>query len=287
MPNTSYQAPVAQLLTQGYPESLYSTEGSDYLQSFGFTEDHIPELSRLAAGENLNWDDEEERYAPMHACRALGQLKTETAIQVLLTLFDSENDWFREDLPIILGKIGPVCIPALSGYLAEGKHSWLGISTAAAGLTKIALKYPDYRQECIEILTEALARHKEQSPDINGNLVYQLLELEAIDAVSVIERAYKEGPMDEMFCGSWARVQIELGLASEADFSPEELQPQEPEWIENFRKMVTMPTGLTPDQSKSYSFGKGALSRNQQKSMKKTTGFGVSKPKNKKRNKKR
>lgn len=283
MPIPAYQDPVAQLLTQGYPADLNSPEDIDYLQAFGFTEAHIPELSRLAAEENLNWEDEGEGYSPMHACRALGQLK---AIQALLALFDSEYDFLREELPTILGKIGPTCIPILSGYLAEGERSWLGISTAASGLTKIAQLNPDYRQECIDVLTAALARHKEQAGETNGSLVVELLNLKATEAVSVIERAYKEGPMDEMFCGSWARVQIALGLASEADFSPEELQHQEPEWMEHIRQLANMPTESQPEQGKLHAFGKGALSQSQKRSGKKTTGFGVVKPKNKKRKKK-
>lgn len=283
MPIPAYQDPVAQLLTQGYPEDLNSPEALDYLQAFGFTEAHIPELSRLAAEEDLNWDDEGEGYSPMHACRALGQLKTEKAIQALLTLFDSEYDFLREELPTILGKIGPICIPILSGYLAAGERPWLGISTAASGLTKIAQLNPDYRQECIDELTTALARHKEQAAETNGSLVVELINLKATGAVSVIERAYKEGPMDEMFCGSWARVQIALGLATEADFSPEELQHQEPEWMENVRRFANMTTELAREQSELPDFSKGASSQNRKKSGKKTTGFGAVKPKNKKR----
>ncbi|WP_249369864.1 HEAT repeat domain-containing protein [Acaryochloris marina] len=283
MPIPAYQDPVAQLLTQGYPADLNSSEDIDYLQALGFTEAHIPELSRLAAEENLNWDDEGECYSPMHACRALGQLKTENAIQALLALFDSEYDFLREELPAILAKIGPTCIPTLSDYLAEGKRPWLGISTAASGLTKIAQRYPDYRQDCIDELTAALARHKEQAAETNGSLVCELLNLKATGAASVLERAYKEGPMDEMFCGSWARVQISLGLATEADFSPEELQHQEPEWMEHIRQLANMPTESQPEQGKLHAFGKGALSQSQKKSGKKTTGFGVVKPKNKKR----
>ncbi|KAI9133554.1 HEAT repeat domain-containing protein [Acaryochloris sp. CCMEE 5410] len=286
MPIPAYQDPVAQLLTLGYPEDLNSPEAIDYLQNFGFTDVHIPELSRLAAEEDLNWDDEGEGYSPMHACRALGQLKTEKAIQALLTLFDSEYDFLREELPTILGKIGPTCIPILSGYLAEGERPWLGISTAASGLTKIAQLNPDYRQECIDELTTALARHKEQAAETNGSLVVELINLKATGAVSVIERAYKEGPMDEMFCGSWAKVQIALGLATEADFSPEELQHQEPEWMEQIRRLANMTTELAREQSKLPDFSKGALSQNRKKSGKKTTGFGAVKPKNKKRKKK-
>lgn len=283
MPTPAYQDPVAQLLTQGYPQDLNSPEAIDYLQDFGFTEAHIPELSRLAAEENLNWEDEGECYSPMHACRALGQLQTEKAIQALLALLDSEYDLLREDLPLILGKIGPTCIPILSDYLAGEKRPWLGASTAASGLTKIAQLHPDYRQACIDVLTAALARHKEQSAETNGSLVVELLNLKATEAVSVIERAYKEGPMHEMFCGSWARVQIALGLATEADFSPEELQHQEPEWMENVRRWANMTTELTREQGKLHAFGKGALSQNRKKSGKKTTGFGGMKPKNKKR----
>jgi len=287
MPNPAYQAPVAKLLFQGCPDSLNSNEKVDYLQAFGFGEEHISELSRLATEENLNWDDEEEGYAPIHACRALGQLKTETAIQALLPLFDSNYDWLREDLPSILAEIGPVCIPILTKYLSQVKNPWLGISTAAGGLTKIALTFPEHRQKCTDILTAALARHKQRSPKANGSIVYQLLDLKAVDAASVIEKAYKEGPMDEMICGSLARVQIELGLASVEDFSPEELLHREPEWMKNFREMLDISTGHRFDSMDVQSVGQQGLFIKPQTSLKKANGFGTAQPKRKKRKKRK
>ena len=303
MPDTDYQPPVSQLLTYGRPKNINGQQWFDYVEAYGFTEEHIPDLIRLASEKDLNWKDEGECYAPIHAYRALGQLRAEAAIQPLISLLDcDEDDWFMEDLPKVFGMIGPACIPALTDYLIHSEHSCWSKVTAAGGLTKLAQSHPGHREECVQILTEALARHGQQPPELNGSLVAKLLDLEATEAVHVIEKAYKEGPMDEMVCGSWASVQIELGLATAADFTPEELKLRVPEWMEPLHKLLDraidfIPSDNTPEMSakvkaasgglKLQPFDQGALTPKKPKSSKPKSGFGSQQPKKKKRKKKR
>ncbi len=297
MPFSDYQPPVSNLLTIGRPKQIGRNQWFDYVEAYGFTEDHVPDLIRMASDEDWNWQDEGECYASIHAYRALGQLKAEGAIAPLISLLShDDSDWYMEDLPRVFGMIGPACISALTDYLADGEHSSWSRVAAADGLANIAKSYPTHREECIQLLTDALARHKQQPPELNGSLVAKLLDLEATDAVEVIEKAYKEGPMDEMVCGSWARVQIELGLATAADFTPEELQHKVPEGMEPIKKMADLLTEFA--QSKAASemsaktnseelklpqFGKGSLGTGKPKSSKLKSGFGTQRPKKKKK----
>ena len=302
MPATDYQPPVSQLLNYGIPKNISRDEWFDYVEAYGFTEEHIPALIRLATEENLNWQNENECYAPIHACRALGQLNAETAIPSLIHLLDvDDDDWLMEDLPKVFGMIGAVCIPSLTGYLADKKPSVWSKVAAAAGLAQIA-KHPGNRDECVQHLIEALSRHRDQLPELNGSLVAKLLDLHATEAASVIEKAYKIGPMDEMICGSWARVQIELGLATAADFSPEELQHKTPEWMERIQEMVDLavelapsddvPSGLasikkTSEELKLSQYSKESLVFKNPSSSQTKAGFGKRLPKKRKKKKKK
>ncbi|EKU97918.1 hypothetical protein Lepto7375DRAFT_7175 [Leptolyngbya sp. PCC 7375] len=296
-----YQPPIDQLLAYGRPDVAYPNQWINYVDELGLTTDHIPELIRLASDKELDEDDEVEIYAYIHAYRALGQLKAESVIEPLIKLLgDEANEWFLEELPEVFAMIGPTCIGPLADYLtSQGPGKWSKTS-AARGLEEIAKAHPDYRDDCVQHLSDALACHKQQPPDLNGSLVAKLLRLEATEAVDVIAKAYKEGPMDEMFCGTWARVQIELGLATESDFTPEELQHFMPEWMESIQRVaqgirqlpqskpsIALPTKAAHSTGLTR-FGKGDLaSTGQSKSPKPKAGFGPSKNKGKKSKKKK
>ncbi|MEM9092174.1 MAG: DUF1186 domain-containing protein [Cyanobacteria bacterium P01_F01_bin.53] len=303
MPSTDYCPPVSDLLSCGRPKNISRTEWFDYVEAYGFTDEHIPELIQLASEEALDWEDERECYAPIHAYRVLGQLRAETAIQPLVHLLDlDDSDWFMEELPTVFGLIGPACIPALTDYLQVAAPSAWSKAAAAAGLAKIAEHHSGHRDECIKCITEALSRHQKQPAELNGSLVAKLLALQAVESVDVIEQAYKVGPMDEMFCGSWARVQIELGLATAADFSPEELRHQEPDWMASIRQTANLVEEVAqpndePDALASLKavskgsnlkqFGQGVLAAKRRKSSQPTTGFGSQRTTKKKKKRKR
>ena len=81
-----YHDPVAQLLTLGDPrqEGRIVSEWCDY-PALGLTAEHVPELVRMALDDDLHWCDWEraEVWAPLHAWRALGQLRAESAVEPL------------------------------------------------------------------------------------------------------------------------------------------------------------------------------------------------------------
>ena len=105
MPATDYSPPVAELLNCGRPKAARCCQWPDYVKNYGLTAADVPELIQLAVEDDFDWRDDVEWYAPIHACRALGQLRVESAIQALIALIaDHDNDWFMEELPVIFGR---------------------------------------------------------------------------------------------------------------------------------------------------------------------------------------
>jgi len=132
----AYHDPVAQLLTLGDPRQggRMAPEWRDYL-ALGLAPEHVPELVRMALDEDLHGADLEspEVWAPLHAWRALGQLRAESAVEPLLQLLDrsDDDDSMQEDLPRVFGMIGPAAIPGLRDFLADAEHGvWARIAPA-------------------------------------------------------------------------------------------------------------------------------------------------------------
>lgn len=224
----AYPAPVDRLLTFG--SCLNFHEWPNYLD-LGLGPAHIPDLIRMATDEELHWaaGDSLEVWAPIHAWRALGQLRAKDAIGPLTRLFHEleENDWVSE-LTTVYGMIGPAAIPALSTYLADRGHGMYPRVYAAESLEKIGSQHPDARAECVAILTHQLERFDKQNPTLNALLIGLLEDLQAVESVPVIERAFAADCVDVTIVGDWDDVQVELGL-KEADataFDPSWLTEQ-------------------------------------------------------------
>ena len=233
----TYRDPVAQLLTVGDPrqEGWVASEWRDY-PALGLTGDHVPELMRMALDEDLHWADSEsgEAWAPLHAWRALGQLRAEGAIEPLLQLFDridaDDDEWAQEDLPEVLGMIGPAAIPGLRRVLADGDHGEWARIAAGEGLAKMVERFPEIREQAVAIITNQLRRFAEQERVVNGSLVQALCDLKAVESATVIEQAFAAETVDFSAVGDWEEVQILLGLLEERvtpapDFLTMELGP--------------------------------------------------------------
>ncbi len=116
-----FPLPVDKLLALG--DCSKFREWPNYLE-LGLREEHITDLIRMATDEALHMADSEsmEVWAPIHALRALGQLRAEAAIQPIIGLFNrtkaSDNyavaGFFR-----VMGMIGPTAIPALAAFIAD------------------------------------------------------------------------------------------------------------------------------------------------------------------------
>ena len=126
-----YSPPVDRLLTLGDCRETIR-KWPDY-PALGIGPEHIPDLIRMATDRELNWANSEslEVWAPIHAWRALGQLRAEAAIEPLMRLFhelDCEEisgsfESVMEEMPEVYGMIGPAAIPALAAYLADASRS--------------------------------------------------------------------------------------------------------------------------------------------------------------------
>ncbi|HEU5369606.1 MAG TPA: hypothetical protein VFU69_14125, partial [Ktedonobacterales bacterium] len=91
MAHTTYPPPIDKLLTIGESEDFRAEKWPDY-RELGLGPEHINDLILLATDHELRWgeedDDAPEVWAPVHAWRALGQLRAEAAIEPLMAWFD-------------------------------------------------------------------------------------------------------------------------------------------------------------------------------------------------------
>ncbi|QKD83405.1 PBS lyase [Thermoleptolyngbya sichuanensis A183] len=218
MTSETYSPPVNVLLQLGEKRLRLHHKWIDYPQEYGFTKADIPELTRMAIDQELNWaeSDKPESWAPVHAWRALGQLKAEDAIEPLLSVFsDMEgNDWFNEEMPEVFSLIGPAALSPTRDFLENPKNPLYCRWTAASILVKLGQTHPELRAACVAALEAPLERYSSNNPEMNGVLVNSLLDLEAKESAPIIEQAYAAKWVDFAICGDWLDVQRHLGLLS-------------------------------------------------------------------------
>ena len=286
---TSYPPPVDKLLTLGDGRKVGTNvkEWSIYLE-LGLGPEHIPDLIRMATDEELRWtySDTLEVWAPIHAWRALGQLRAEAPIEPLLSLLDEAedgDDWVLEELPEVYGMIGPAAIPAITWYIADENHlDWARI-TAIGCLEKIGTMHPDSRDTCVAFFIRRLELCKDDDPTVNGFVISSLIDLKALEAAPAIERAFAADSVDLSIAGDWDDVQVELSL-KEAPPDPPMLldpferrgQPISPDQFE-----IVTPGVMATPKPRYFSIGTSDERKTSQKAKKKTAK--QSRKKNKKR----
>jgi hypothetical protein len=221
MAPVTYSPPVDALLRLGEKHLRLRHKWADYAEAYGLTADHIPELIQMAIDQDLNWADSDslEVWAPIHAWRALGQLKAEAAIEPLLSVFNEmeESDWFREEIPEVFALIGPAALAPVKDFLSNAENAFYCRWSAANALTQLGEAHPEVRQDCIAALEEQLEQFSRNSREFNGMIVSCLIDLQAQDTAPTIERAYATKWVDISICGDWLDVQQALGLISRAE----------------------------------------------------------------------
>ena len=166
MTNSNYAEPVSQLLTLG--DLREEREWRDY-GALGIGPEQIPDLSRMVEDDELNEADSEspEVWAPVHAWRALGQLRAEAAVDALLGVLwrADDDDWTGEEVPVVLGMIGPVAVPKIAEYLDEPLNGLWPRLAAAHALAEIAQRHPAARDDCVAVLSGSLEGYAAHHPD--------------------------------------------------------------------------------------------------------------------------
>lgn len=212
---SEYSPPVSDLLTMGKPE--FTQDWSGYL-ALGFSQEHITDLNHMVVDRELHLDDsgDELYWAPIHAWRVLGQMRSEESVEALISLLgfldEDDSDWIGEEVPEVFGRIGPSAIPHLKKFLGVGGEKLWGRVAAAHSLEILGKKHYQARFDCIETLTDQLKEFYDNDETLNAFLIFYLLDLKAVEALPVIEEAYQSGLVDLMVCGDWEDVQVEFGL---------------------------------------------------------------------------
>ena len=188
----------------------------DYVSEYSLTIEHISALIWLATQRIDAPPENEVGYGPVHAWRALGQLRAVEAVQPLLDIQDEldelDDDWYLEEFHHVFGLIGPPAIEPLAAYLSDDSHHEFPRGKAANGLREIARHFPEVRERVVAILTAELARHQTDLGSLNGLLVGDLLELEAVESAETIERAFAGNVVDPRVAGDWGDVRQALGV---------------------------------------------------------------------------
>lgn len=219
---TNFSPPVTKLISLGEKDTRGRGSWLNYLDQ-GITPQHIPELVRIIQEIDLFWSvgdtESVEVSAPIHAWRALGQLRSQDAIPALITLIvqneELESDWIMEEIPEVMGMVGPVCIPTLQEYfLNPEKLIWASV-TVAHCLAEVGNQNPESRSACIAALQAGLENFAKNDETVNGFLISFLAELKAAEVVLLVERAYQADKVDLSVMGDFEEYQIAVGLLKE------------------------------------------------------------------------
>lgn len=222
-----YPHPVKQLITHGALEGgpFEPEQWFDYVGHYGLSEIDVPPLLTLMTeARRVNKKRAKEFYAPIHAVRALGQLGDMAADSGLTQRLDQhEDDDLVENVVAALTMVGPRALDRLKEYYYHPFTHPDSRSRALEAIWFYATRHPEQRDPCVQLLMQALESYRRQATWLNGFIVYYLTRLKATEAAALISQAFDAGQVQDDISGSWAAVQVALGLATEADFSPDEL----------------------------------------------------------------
>ena len=220
MSDSLYSPPVEQLLTLG--KCGPGRNWQDYT-ALGLSLDDVPELIRMAGDMKLHTTDSEQPavWAPIHAMRALGQLRATSVAGPLVDLLpladELDDDWISEDAPRVFALIGAPAIPPLSAFLENRSEPERARVTAAESLGRIGEEHPNTREECIAVLTTRLMEFRKNGDEVNALLIDSLVDLEAVESAPAIQRAFEAGCVDLEMRGDWEDVQVDLGLKAKRE----------------------------------------------------------------------
>lgn len=210
----SDRSPVDILLRLGELQDSRVGPWLDYRQ-MGIGIDHIPDL--IAIATNLCWinladDHDPLGWAPIHAWRALGQLRADAAVDPLIRLFHEidDNEWVIEELPYVLAEIGPAACPSLLAYLQDEGYPPFARMIAATSLAQLGVRFPAVRQEVVDVLCAQLERYRKNTSGVNSILISRLVDLDARECSELIHEVFVASKVDRFITGDWRDIKKRL-----------------------------------------------------------------------------
>ncbi|MCP3713363.1 DUF1186 domain-containing protein [Paraburkholderia sp. CNPSo 3274] len=237
--NHGYPPPVSQLLTLGETFPQANERDLPWASPYGdlgITREHVSLLVTILRDQQFYTDTDTdtdtdtapEMYAPIHAWRMLAHLKATEAVPALLALLaridDEDDDWVSEELPKVFSAIGPDTLAPLERYLADRNNGIYARSCACRSIGTIAEQHPTYRTRCVDLLTKQLGNFRSDNPFVNASLVYNLVDLRAVESIDTIRAAFADNCVELSIQGDIEDVEIGLGLRTQRA-TPRKLDP--------------------------------------------------------------
>jgi hypothetical protein len=207
----AYPPLLDQLLTLG--NALEIADIEQQIAQLGFSQAHVPDLVRMTRDRALNTMESEADagWAPIHALTALATLDVSAHVAELVPLFDIESEWFGEDLPAMLGKIGQPALEPLRQYIQDNTRWHYGRWNAGTAVEQVGKQHPELRDQAIQILSDVLAHAAANDLETNGFFLSNLIHLNAVEALPIIRSAFEQERIDESIAGDWGEVLKALG----------------------------------------------------------------------------
>ncbi|NJL46480.1 MAG: hypothetical protein HC929_01835 [Leptolyngbyaceae cyanobacterium SM2_5_2] len=240
-----YTPPVNRLLTYGDASKMPSG-WPNYVEELGLTPDDVPELIRLMTDTKF-WDMASEKvevWSTLHAWRALAQLQALEMLDPLLGMFAEyeDDDYLNEETSEVIVLLGPKALPLLAPYLINSDFSDWGKIAIVEGIKALGTQYPETQATCVAMLIQGLEKYADNFDGLNGSLVEGLVKFKAVEAAPLIENVYASELVDDMGAGTWPKVQVDLGLKQESDFTPDDFIP---DFVRELR--ANLPSGMTEE----------------------------------------
>jgi hypothetical protein len=223
-----FTPPVSELLSLGpldpSADKRPIAERMAWYARFRITTEQLAELRRLA----LLWSDvgwigcleehgqpEEDVWGPVHSWYVLASLPALAGVPTLLEVLrieaEDDGDWGLSLIPQLLTEQSLAVLPLLADFLNDRDHcvySRMAIPEVVEGL---ALRHPGSSQECVNLLTWALAPFRDNEPELNAALISSLIGLNAVDQAPLIAAAFDAQAVEESICGDKPYVLYKLG----------------------------------------------------------------------------
>jgi hypothetical protein len=210
-----YPEPVAGLLAIGDPGAA----GADVrVAALGLAQEHVPDLVRMAVDPELNEapSDSPQVWAPYHAMQALKELDASAFVVDLMPLVElDDDDWIREELPELFGRVGRPALAPLQSYLTDHARSEWTQGLAARALGEVGLQHPELHAEVVAILGEVLRDAERYDELVCTYAMDALVEMEAAEALPLIRRGFELDKVDPMMRGDWGEILDQLGVDPE------------------------------------------------------------------------
>lgn len=187
---------LAKLYGCGAPEWLV---WQDYGE-LGLTADDVDELIGVIQNPDFlqAYSETPEAWIAVHAWRNLGRLRAAKAVPALMALFDNaeEDEWLWEDLPKIFGLIGEPAVEPLAAYVADRSHNTHMRGVASCALMRVGTAVEPARARCVQALLGVLNGYGQEDAGLNMLVIYDLLDLGAMEAAPLVDAAFRAGLVD-------------------------------------------------------------------------------------------